>query len=110
MNLFFTWNYRKRPGPFFKTVDQYAEATSIHAIPYIFDKEVPVAERILWICLLGVGMALVIYNSLKIYASWKDNPVLTTVSKTGLPISEIEYPTITICAEGSVDETTGKNR
>ena len=40
----------------------------------------------------------------KAYNDWQDNPVLTTVSTTAMPISEIEFPAITICGQGSVSE------
>ena len=38
------------------------------------------------------------------YVEWQDNPVLTSVQTTGLPISEIEFPAITICGQGSIYE------
>ena len=35
--------------------------------------------------------------SLDAKRAWDDNPILTTVSTTALPIHELEYPAITIC-------------
>ena len=38
---------------------------------------------------------------LQAYETWQDNPVLTSLHTTGLPISEIDFPAITICGQGS---------
>ena len=40
----------------------------------------------------------------KAWNDWQDNQVLTSVSTTALPISEIEFPAITICGQGSISE------
>ena len=41
---------------------------------------------------------------LQAYETWQDNPVLTSLHTTGLPISEIDFPAITICGQGSIYE------
>ena len=41
---------------------------------------------------------------LQAYITWQDNQVLTTLHTTGLPISEIDFPAITICGQGSIYE------
>ena len=42
----------------------------------------------------------------KAYNDWQDNPVLTSVSTTAMPIAEIEFPAITICGQGSIAEVS----
>jgi hypothetical protein len=32
--------------------------------------------------------------------AWQSNPVLTTVTSTALPISQVTFPAVTICSEG----------
>ena len=41
---------------------------------------------------------------LQAYNEWQENPVLTTVSTTGKPIKDIEFPAITICSQGAIKE------
>lgn len=31
------------------------------------------------------------------------NPVLTTIDTMSLPISEVQYPTVTVCSDGGYD-------
>jgi hypothetical protein len=32
---------------------------------------------------------------------WQGSPVLTTVKSTSYPVNKIEFPTLTICGQGS---------
>ena len=48
----------------------------------------------------GFGIAM-IANA---YKSWQDNPVMTTISTPALPVEDVEYPAITICGLGSINE------
>jgi len=38
------------------------------------------------------------------YLDWQDNPVLTSSSTTGLPIKELEFPTVSICSQGVITD------
>ena len=40
------------------------------------------------------------------YISWQENPTLNSLLTTGLPIADIDFPAITICGEGSIQEVT----
>jgi hypothetical protein len=39
------------------------------------------------------------YLSYNAYYNWQDDPIITTVSTTALPINNLEYPAITICGQ-----------
>ena len=34
------------------------------------------------------------------FFSWQDDPIITVINTTSYPISDIEYPAITICSQG----------
>ena len=40
------------------------------------------------------------YWSWWLYNDWQRNPVLTTVTTTALPVSQVPFPAVTICSEG----------
>lgn len=82
-----------------KTVKEYSESTTIHGIGYIFELGVTVFERILWILVVGFGIGCALTSAILAYIQWQDNPVLTTVNTTGMPIEQVEFPAITICAQ-----------
>ena len=94
-------------GPVSKTLKDYGGATTIHGIPYILEDGRKVFERFLWVVLVITSFTYTSYNSYQIYLDWQNSPVTTTIGTTGLNIAKIDYPSITICAQGSVKEITG---
>ena len=91
------------------TAKQYAAATSIHGITYIFEGGRLFLERILWVVLVVLASILAWRLSEPLFENFSQNPVLTTVSTSGYPIENVEFPAITICAQGAVNEIVGEN-
>ena len=44
------------------------------------------------------------FVSSKVYQDWQDDPVLTTIKTTTKPIRDIDFPSITICGQGTIDQ------
>ena len=84
------------------TVHEFASSTTIHGIAYIFDRALKVLDNILWFLVVCFGAGVAIYMSLDAWNTWKDAPVLTSVSSTGLPLRKIDFPAITICSQGLI--------
>ena len=40
----------------------------------------------------------------QVYEDWQANPTVNYLKTTGLPLSDIDFPSITICAQGSIYE------
>ena len=100
-------NDRKR-GPLTKTLVEYGGSTTIHGLPYILEDGRLLLERVLWVVLVTLGAILSLYSTYGIYKDWDENPIITTVGTTEYDIQQIEFPSITICAQGSVTEIIGK--
>ena len=119
---------KKLGGPIYKTVDEYAAGTTVHGITYIFHRDRPLIERynlllpastkifpiskvisarLMWVVVVGLAVFFALDLSISAYGNWRSNPVLTTVWTTGHPIEKIPFPSITICAQGSVNEIIG---
>ena len=84
------------------TIQEFASTTTIHGIAYVFDNALKPFDRILWILAVCLGTGFAIILSLEAWIDWKDSPVLTSVSSTGLPIQNIDFPAITICSQGLI--------
>jgi len=39
-----------------------------------------------------------------LYADWQEKPILTTVTSTAIPVSEVSFPAVTICSKGQSKE------
>ena len=106
------------------TAREYSGASSIHGFAYIIEPSHGPFLRVLWLAVV-LGMAAVgVYLSIqvrhfkyylpgstssyllstKVYEDWLEDPVLTTIKTTTKPISEIDFPSITICGQGTIDE------
>jgi len=48
--------------------------------------------RVFWIIIVILLCSLGIYWSVSAYKDWEDQPVLTTATTTGLPISVVDFP------------------
>ena len=38
------------------------------------------------------------------YNDWQSNPTMTILQTTGKPVSDVEFPAITICGHGSIHQ------
>ena len=95
---------KKSKNPYHTTLKQYASVSTAHGISYIFEDGRFFLERIIWAAVVVAALAFAICMSISAFHNWKDNPVLTSVKTTGLPIEKIEFPAITICSQGSANE------
>ena len=105
------------------TASAYSERSTAHGISYIFEREGKLCTKILWSVIVIGMVALSGFFTFKVYRKWqlviietyfttilftviinlKQEPVLYTVQNNGLPIQEVEFPSITICSPGMVD-------
>ena len=97
------YDERTKPSrPFSKTLIEYSSAATTHGIFYIFERGNLALERLLWLVVVIVAILFAVSLSLSAYEKWQDDPMLTTISTTGLPIQDVPFPSITICAQGII--------
>ena len=90
--------------PYHRTLKEYASSTSLHGISYIFDGNQLLHERILWVLVVVIAVMIGTHLSWNIFKTWQDDPTLIRIGTTGLPVENIEFPAITICGQGMVQE------
>ena len=86
-------------------IHDYAENATVHGIAYVLERHAVIFSKIFWLLVFLTLVGGALFTIIKAYLNWQDDPVVTTVSKTGLPIQEIDFPSITICGLGSVDKS-----
>ena len=80
--------------------EAYASQSTVHGIGYIFDKKVGILDRCIWLIVVIGAMLMALWMISTSYINWKDNPVITTLKTTTKPITNLDFPAITICANG----------
>ena len=78
---------------------EFLETSTIHGLSYISTAPSK-ATKILWMAIVITGFFTAGYLINNSYSEWQASPVSTSIST--LPISDLDFPTITICPpEGS---------
>ena len=95
---------KKNKKPCFKTLKEYSASSTTHGISYVFEDDRLLIERFLWVIVIIIAIYIAASFSIDAYVNWQENPVLTSVGTTGHPIEKVEFPAITICAQGSAKE------
>ena len=90
--------------PHTKTIYEYASVCTPHGIFYIFESDRWLLERAVWIVVVCIFTGFAIAWSVSAYDNWKKFPILTSVATTGYPIEKVEFPSITICAQGAAND------
>ena len=88
-----------------RTATEYCNASSLHGIQYITEgKRNLFTSRLLWLTIVLSAASFGVLKSYTAFKEWQDNPILTSINTTGKPISEIHFPAITICSQGSIND------
>ena len=97
----------RKKGPILETLVEYSRGTTIHGIPYILEDGRQLFERVVWVVLVTFCALVSLSSTIEIYQNWDEDPITTTIGTTEYDIGNLEYPSITICAQGSVKEIIG---
>jgi hypothetical protein len=78
----------------------YSEHSTIQGVIYIFQTNQTQVGKVFWSIVIIAMIILGTYWSICAYQDWKENPVVTTIKTSALPIREISFPAVTICGQG----------
>ncbi|CAG7731153.1 unnamed protein product [Allacma fusca] len=75
----------------------YCDYTTMHGIRYIAEENRTYGEKVYW-AIWCIGMfCTAVYMMSKIYTRWESSPVITSVSNTNFPVTNINFPAVTVC-------------
>lgn len=80
-----------------KLVNDFCQNTSIHGVKFIIMESFHWTERLFWGSLVTVAVVGIIYMSLELAKKFSDSPLATVVESTMYPVSDIPYPSVTLC-------------
>ena len=67
-------NHEKHQPPYFKSVNEYSQATTIHGISYLFEDRFIFYEKALWFLFVTSALIFAVLSSLSAYQKWIDEP------------------------------------
>ncbi|KAG4076245.1 hypothetical protein HA402_014794 [Bradysia odoriphaga] len=77
----------------------YCKTSSVHCIKYITEPQLHWIERIWWIVTMIVCVIGSIIVSKEVYNKWQKSPVIVSFAEKYTRVSEIPFPSVTICPE-----------
>jgi hypothetical protein len=84
----------------FQLMFNYSQNSSIAGFHYIFQSGLSIWARTIWSMAILILAFFGLFLSVQNYNQWNEEPVSTTITSAGLPISEIEFPSVVICSSG----------
>ena len=78
----------------------YANRSTIHGIGYIFDGHLRFLDRVMWLAVVVGSMLFAIWMIISTYTTWQTHQVITTLKTTTKSVKDLNFPAITICADG----------
>jgi hypothetical protein len=82
------------------TAEEFSQQSSIGGFAYIFSNLVVKADRFFWLIICTLFGCLAIFLTINTYQDWRENQVITTLSSTSKPVSDLKFPTVTFCSPG----------
>ena len=79
---------------------EYTSRSTIHGIGYIYDQKLGLLDRALWLVIVTSCMSTAMWMINSSYNTWQNNQVITPLKTRTKPVSELEFPAVTICADG----------
>ena len=81
-------------------VEDYGDTATVHGVRYVLSRKIPHADRAVWLLLLLISLATLVFLANSSYTDWRSNRVVTTLTRTNKPVSELKFPSVTICSQG----------
>ena len=102
MNKLVKWNFEKPKHKLNKMrhLKEFSSHSTVHGIGYVFDKELGMFDRSLWLGIVTVCVCVAVGMISSSYTTWQENMVITTLKTTTKPVTELFFPSVTICADG----------
>ena len=80
------------------TFQAFCENTSLHGWAYIATNRHKII-KLFWFSIIATGFVLAGIICSNATQSWQEEPTITTVSTFSYPVTDMQFPTVTICPE-----------
>ena len=86
-----------------ESVEEYGSNSTIHGLRYITDPKKHSAGKFFWFVVGILSLSLTGYQIFCLHIQWRtQDSTITTLATINLPIDQIEFPSVTICPQGSI--------
>ena len=81
------------------TIKTFCQRSSAHGLIYLVEDGTNLFIKIFWliVVIFGLSTATILFETAK--TNWYENPTITTLVSSSNPVSEVQFPTVTVCQE-----------
>nr|XP_029712125.1 sodium channel protein Nach-like [Aedes albopictus] len=99
------WFRKKSKSPSKTIFNEYCATSSVHGVRYFSDPERTMCEKFWWIVmfLVSVGGCVKLIGST--WQKWNLTPIVVNYENQPISITEIPFPSITICPPGRISKS-----
>ena len=90
---------KKKTGSI-QLLNDFGSTSTIHGLSYILGKDGTFCDRLLWLVIFLIAGCLAVVLTIRSFNDWQDNQVITTLKDIAKPIKGMDFPAVTICANG----------
>lgn len=95
---------RTAKSPIVKTATEFCEVSTTHGLYYIFERKFGQLSQLFWIvtCVTLFSISMFLISSA--VRNYHETPTITSVFSTGHPVRKMDFPSITMCGLGMVED------
>ncbi|XP_037296672.1 pickpocket protein 28-like [Manduca sexta] len=84
--------------------EDFTKNTSLHGLRFITEREATIVEKMFWLILFLVSMGVCLYQIRNVWIKWDSSPVIVSINERLVPVSEVPFPSITICPQRKISK------
>ena len=90
---------RRIPPSIRETLQSYASRSTFHGVSYIFAPDIPRVDQVVWAFFFCLFLVAAILSSISVFQEWQEKPVMSVLENIELPVTQLDFPAVTICTE-----------
>ncbi|CAK1589060.1 unnamed protein product [Parnassius mnemosyne] len=80
-----------------KGLKQFLYEGSLHGVKYIFEPTFSRKEKLIWIIIMVISVAICAVNIIQLLCKWHTKPFVNVIDSLPTPIWAIPFPTVVLC-------------
>ncbi|KAJ0178602.1 hypothetical protein K1T71_005377 [Dendrolimus kikuchii] len=78
---------------------EFSRSTTLHGLRYITEQGLSITEKVFWFITFMTSVCMCSYLIYNVYDKWQSTPVIVTISEDLVPVTNIPFPSVTICPQ-----------
>ncbi|KPI98186.1 hypothetical protein RR46_09402 [Papilio xuthus] len=82
-----------------KGLKQFLYEGSLHGVKYIFEPTFSFKERMIWVVIVVISIAICAVNIFQLFSKWHSTPFVNVIDSLPSPIWAVPFPMVVVCPQ-----------